>query len=184
MKKKIFKNFLNQHKNSIFSYAIYLLHNKEDAEDVIQEVFIKLWKNWNRIQPGKHFSWIMKVTHNCCIDKIRKRKNFQFSDQPVDSLDMSNSNDYSNVILNPEKQYAIIEKQEMLYSALKKLPEKQKNILLMHYFLDMKIKTISETLDIKESTIKVTLFRSRKTLRTLLTDKFYKKIGGNYEFAV
>ena len=67
-------NFLVQkYKNRIFSYSIYLLKNRMDAEDVTQEVLIKILNNIDKFNILAAKTWIMKTTHNTCIDYLRKR---------------------------------------------------------------------------------------------------------------
>jgi len=184
MKKDKYKKFLNKNKDQVFSYAVYLLHCLEDAEDVTQEVFIKLWENWYNINPQKRESWTMRVTHNCCIDLIRKRKRIKQTAFDMNSIDFKKIKDYKNIFLNPEKQFHLTEQQKIILSSIEKLPVKQKNVLILHYFYDKKIKEISNILEIKESTLKVMLHRARKSLKTLLSEYFYEKKGGQYEFAV
>lgn len=184
MKKNKYKQFLNQYKDQIFSYAMYLLHCMEDAEDITQEVFIKLWENWYRINPQKRKSWTMRVTHNCCIDLIRERKKVKQTSYEAKTFDFRETLDSDDVYSNPGEKYHFSEQQKIILSSMAKLPKKQQNILILHYFYDKKIKEISEMLDIKESTIKVILHRARKSMKVLLAEYFYEKKGGQYEFAV
>jgi len=184
MKKSRYKKFLNKNKDQVFSYAMYLMRCQEDAEDITQEVFMKLWNNWNRINPQKRGSWTMRVTHNCCIDLIRERKKLKQISYDANKIDFNKVSDYENVFLNPEKQYNLTEQQKLILSSLSQLPKKQQNILILHYFFDMKIRKISDMLEIKESTIKVILHRARKSMKTLLSEYFYEKTGGQHEFAV
>ncbi|MFO7891639.1 MAG: sigma-70 family RNA polymerase sigma factor [bacterium] len=183
MKKNKYKKFLNKNKDKVFSYAVYFLHCWEDAEDITQEVFMKLWNNWYHINPQKRESWIMRVTHNCCIDLLRKRKKMtQTAD--IDIINSKNLSDHTDIFSNPEKQYHLTEQQKIILSAMAKLPKKQQNVLILYYFYDKRIKEISNLLEIKESTLKVILHRARKSMKTLLSEYFYEKKGGQYEFAV
>lgn len=183
MKKNKYKKFLEKNKDKVFSYAVYLLHCWEDAEDTTQEVFLKLWDNWYKINPQKRESWTMRVTHNCCIDLIRKRKKIQQTTES-EIINSNNTYDYSDVFSNPEKQFHLTEQQKIILTTMAKLPKKQQNVLILHYFYDKKIKEISTMLEIKESTLKVILHRARKSMKTLLSEYFYEKKGGQYEFAV
>jgi len=184
MKKDQYKKFLHKNKDQVFSYAVYLLHCLEDAEDVTQEVFLKLWENWYNINTKKRESWVMRVTHNSCIDVIRKRKRIKETDKDMNNIDPRHITDFKNIFVNPEKQFYLTEQQKIILSSIEKLPVKQKNVLILHYFYDKKIKEISDILEIKESTLKVMLHRARKSLKTLLSEYFYEKKGGQYEFAV
>ena len=184
MKKSIYKKFLTKNKDQVFSYSVYLLHCLEDAEDITQEVFIKLWENWHSINPQKRESWTMRVTHNACIDLIRERNKIKQTTYNSHTIDFKEVFDHHDIYSNPGEKYYLSEQQKVIVSSMAKLPEKQQNILILHYFYDKKIREISEMLDIKESTIKVILHRARKSMKTLLSEYFYEKKGGQYEFAV
>ena len=65
---------IRQYKNLIYGYAFYMMKNRMDADDVTQEVLIKIWKNIDSFNYLSAKSWIMKTTHNLCIDYLRKKK--------------------------------------------------------------------------------------------------------------
>jgi RNA polymerase sigma-70 factor (ECF subfamily) len=65
---------IDQHRHRDLSFAHYSLRVREDAEDVTQEVFIKLWKHWQKIDHEKLGAWLMRVAHNCVIDHVRKQR--------------------------------------------------------------------------------------------------------------
>ncbi|MDP6536508.1 MAG: sigma-70 family RNA polymerase sigma factor [Gammaproteobacteria bacterium] len=68
---------IEQHRQRIFSFAHYSLRAREDAEDVTQEVFIKLWQHWQKIDHNKLGAWLMRVARNAVIDHVRKHKTAQ-----------------------------------------------------------------------------------------------------------
>jgi RNA polymerase sigma-70 factor, ECF subfamily len=65
---------VNKYKNRIYSYAFYMMRNRMDADDITQEVFIRIWKNMGVFSMSSAKSWIMKTTHNLCLDYLRSRK--------------------------------------------------------------------------------------------------------------
>jgi RNA polymerase sigma-70 factor (ECF subfamily) len=86
-----FTQLLQSNRDQVFSHALYCLRDPEDAQDVTQEAFVKLWRNLDNIEPGKAESWLKRVAHNLCIDLIRKRQsqrnNFGYADsEAVDRL--------------------------------------------------------------------------------------------------
>jgi RNA polymerase sigma-70 factor, ECF subfamily len=161
-------NFLvQQYKNRIFNYSIYLLKNRMDADDVTQEVLIRIWKNIGQFNILAAKTWIMKTTHNLCIDYLRKRKS-DLVKAPF-SLD-----DISEFIENKhdENPMLIIENElteEKIKAAVKLLPETQRSIFVLYEMQDMKYKEISKTLDIPINTVKVYLMRARKQLQVYLS---------------
>lgn len=71
---KKYSMLVKQHKNMIYGYALYMLKDRIEADDAVQEVLIRLWSNMDSINLLAAKSWLMRTTHNLCIDFIRKRK--------------------------------------------------------------------------------------------------------------
>ncbi len=160
-------NFLiQQYKNRIYSYSLFLLKNKMDADDVTQEVLIKIWKNINNFNILSAKTWIMKTTHNLCIDYIRRRKSDLAKN--IYSLD-----DISNFIENNENESPIniVEgaiTEEKIKNSVKMLPENLKSVFVLYEIQGMKYKEISKTLEIPINSVKVYLLRARKQLQQQL----------------
>ena len=74
MLEKMFLNLVKQHQAQIYQYALYLLNNQEDAEDVTEETFIKAWNSNAELRLETVQSWLLKCTNNLCIDLLRRRK--------------------------------------------------------------------------------------------------------------
>ncbi len=150
-------------RDGIYSYLCYLLKNREDAEDVTQEVFIRLWNHWDRVDQARVKSWLMRVAHNRSIDLIRQKKTVVSQGRimsPLEYVERSMSAEGT-----PETIYENNEKHAAILTALKQLPEKMHSILLMHYFQGMKYKEIGEILNITISDVKVSVHRGKKLLR-------------------
>tara|TARA_B100001063_G_scaffold209149_1_gene205976 strand:+ start:32 stop:364 length:333 start_codon:yes stop_codon:yes gene_type:complete len=71
---KQYKQATTQYRQMVFFFANYSLRAREDAEDITQDVFIKLWQNWCRIDHSKLNAWLMRVAHNAVVDHVRKFK--------------------------------------------------------------------------------------------------------------
>jgi RNA polymerase sigma-70 factor (ECF subfamily) len=143
----------------VFSFAHYSLRAKEDAEDITQEVFIKLWQHWQKIDHSKLGAWLMRVAHNAVIDHVRKQKNVA-----------SQTDDYAE----PEEQAAevLTEQQvddgrfkEELMASIKLLDDPFRSIIIMRDIQGMSYSDIQHTLDMSESQVKVYLHRGRRKLR-------------------
>jgi len=177
MKKNEFKKILHTNKNRVFSYAFYLLRNREDAEDITQEVFIRLWKNWDSIDRKKVVGWMMRVTHNCCIDLMRQKKASANQLRSAGRVDSESALLKSDTNTDPELQYEFTETQRVLLSAMEALPERTKSMLLLHYFQGLKYEAIGEILNTKVSTVKVAVHRGKKVLRQVLAEQFPERMG-------
>ena len=80
-----FEILIKQHKNNIYNYALYMMKNRMDADDITQEVFIKIWNNINNFNIKAAKSWIMRTTHNLCIDYLRKQQTSQKREVNIDN---------------------------------------------------------------------------------------------------
>ena len=154
-----YQQAITQHRQRVFSFARYSLRAKEDAEDITQEVFIKLWQHWQKIDHSKLGAWLMRVAHNAVIDHVRKQKNVA-----------SQTDDYAE----PEEQAAevLTEQQvddgrfkEELMASIKLLDDPFRSIIIMRDIQGMSYSDIQHTLDMSESQVKVYLHRGRRKLR-------------------
>ncbi|MCB0730378.1 MAG: RNA polymerase sigma factor [Ignavibacteriae bacterium] len=162
-------NFLvQQYKNRIYSYCIFMLKNRMDADDVTQEVLIRIWKNIGQFNILAAKTWIMKTTHNLCIDYLRKR-NSDYSKNPFSVEDVSEfieNKAEQNPMLKVEGEITELKIKE----SIKILPESLKSVFVLYELQNMKYKEISKTLDMPINTVKVYLLRARKQLQNKLTE--------------
>ena len=160
-------NFLvQQYKNRIYSYSIYMLKNRMDADDITQEVLIKIWKNINQFNILAAKTWIMKTTHNLCIDYLRRRKS-ELNKNPYSVDDVSEfieNKENENPMLKTENKFA----EQKIKKAIKNLSDNQKSVFVLYEIQGLKYKEISKTLDMPINSVKVTLMRARKELQTNL----------------
>ena len=163
-------NFLvDQHKNRIFNYALYMLRNRMDAEDITQEVMIRTWQNINKFNFNAARAWVMRTTHNLCIDYLRKNQLSFQREMPIDNENENYLEDKS-IEGNP----AIVSNKKMIEtkikSAIENLPEKFKSPFVLYELQGFKYKEISKILDVPLNTVKVNLLRARKHLQKELKD--------------
>ena len=163
-----FTQLLKSNRDRVYSHALYCLRDPEDAQDVTQEAFVKLWHNLENIEPGKAESWLKKVAHNLCIDVIRKRQsqrnNFGFADP--EALDRLPAHAFGCA---PEDALILDRRQRALLEAMDTLTPETRSVMVMHYFQEMKLQEIAEALDKTVSALKVQIHRARKSLRLVLT---------------
>ncbi len=154
-----YRQAVDQHRQRIFSFAHYSLRAKEDAGDVTQEVFIKLWQHWQKIDHNKLGAWLMRVAHNAVIDHVRKNKTAN-----------SQQDDYAEVEEQAEeidegRQLDQAAFKQQLMEAIKKLDDPFRSIIIMRDVQGLSYAEIRESLDMSESQVKVYLHRSRRKLR-------------------
>jgi len=157
MKRVRFGRIVKSYQDPIYGYSFYMLGNREDAEDVTQEVLIKAWQNIDSIGKGSIKNWIMKATKNLCIDRLRHRRLGQTlkSDPPC-----------------PREPEAIVERreiQEKVREAISKLPLTLRSTVILREIQGLKYREISKILEIPLSSVKVQLWRGRTLLRQTLS---------------
>jgi RNA polymerase sigma-70 factor (ECF subfamily) len=152
-----YRQAVDQHKQRVYSLALYSLRAREDAEDVTQEVFIKLWQHWQKVDLDKIGAWLIRVTRNSVIDHVRKRNPEQ------------NQTDF-NVETQPalESEETELDRtsiQQQLKLAIAELNEPFRSIIIMRDIQGFSYSDIEQTLDMSESQVKVYLHRARRKLR-------------------
>ena len=147
--------------SDVVNIAYYYLGNYEDAKDVSQDIFVKLYKKLPSFQGKAKFStWLYRVAVNTCIDRIRASK------QTV-SLDESRTESESDTAEGLE----YFEKEEMkllVCRSVERLPLRQKNVVILKHFVGMTMQEISVILGCSESSVKTHLSRAIENLRKII----------------
>ena len=164
-----FSYFVEKYKDIVFSIAMKVLRNREDAEEMAQESFIKAFKSLHTFKGEAKFStWLYRITYNNCISEVRKKK-IKFVS--ADDVQISDEPEELNLDGIPAENRA-----KYVKAALEKLPEDEYTLILLYYFDDKSIEEIGEITKMTESNVKVKLFRSRKKLYTILNDMLKEEI--------
>ncbi len=161
----------------IYSFVFRFVSNIQDAEDITQEVFIKVWRNLKRFdQNGKFKTWIFTITKNTCLDWLRRKQQISFSELETDDEKsfvekIPDSQSLPNELLE-KKDFA-----DLLNRAIKKLSPKYKMILFLRYNDHLTFRQISEILEKPLNTVKSYHRRALILLRNYL--KKVEKINFN-----
>jgi RNA polymerase sigma-70 factor (ECF subfamily) len=168
---RAFEGLINRYGQVLYRYIFRLISNDIDAQDIVQETFIKSWKNINKYDISKSFrTWIFTIAHRTAIDYLRKRKNISFS-----SLD--DYEEYSFEQNIPDNDFLpdeIFEKAEMfdlIQGLLKALPLENKTIILLHLTEEMTFDEISNVMDKPLNTVKSQYRRTLIELRKQIAPK-------------
>ena len=167
---RAFGELVDLYKDKIYHLAYRMLHNVQEAEDVVQETFLRVYTNLNRYDEMQKFStWIYRIGTNLCIDRLRKRKPSYSLDAEVNDGD---GDDWYSMLASqdrtPEGELILSETQQQVRDAIDALPEKYKSVVILRYLHDMSLQEISEILDMPVSTIKTRVHRGREYLRERL----------------
>ena len=150
-----FETLYERHHRAVLNIAYRLLGDRDAAEDIAQEVFVKLYTSPGSYRPTARLStWLYRVTHNACIDEIRKRKN-----RPVELVPEVHSPEASE----PD------ELAEAVRAAVAALPEKQRLAVVLQRYEELSYQEIAEVLGTSVPAVESLLFRARETLKTVLS---------------
>lgn len=172
-----FAVLVDRYKDLVFTLALRMIKNREEAEEVSQDTFIKVFKNLNKFKGKSKFStWIYRVAYNTCLDRIKKLKREfnvvtidEFTENQVKSLDNA-----LDQIINDERKQDI-------QKCLQLLPSDDSFLLTLFYFEELSLEEISKVVGLTANNVKVKLFRSRKKLTTILREQLESEIIESYE---
>ncbi len=163
-----FQHHVEQHRNRVYSLAYYTLRNRQDAEDVTQEVLIRFWKHRLRLDLRGLAAWLHTVTRNLCRDVARKKRR-GVTGREVDSqpeeLEALPTDDADPQTAAEEAQF-----QSRLAAAVSKLDEPYRSIVILREIQGLKYQEIAAAVDKPLGTVKVYLHRGRRQLRDQLRE--------------
>lgn len=158
-----FSYIVEHYQDIVFSIALKVLKNREDAEEMAQESFIKAYKSLHSFKGNAKFStWLYRITYNTCISEVRKRKTHFASTDDIEIRDESTEINLDGI---PEENRALAIKK-----AMSQLSEEEYTLVLLYYFEEQSIEEISTVTQLSESNTKVKLYRARKKLYTILNE--------------
>ena len=143
---------INRHRSRIFGYILSKVRDKDTAEDIFQDVFIKIinsLKKGKYNEEGKFIVWAMTITHNLIMDFFRKKKKNRFL-KPTDDFDIFDV--ISDHSLNSEESLIKSQVIDDLNILINELPETQKEVLKLRYFSNMSFKEIADKCNISINT--------------------------------
>lgn len=173
---KAFAVLVDRYKDLVFTLALQMLKNREEAEEVSQDTFIKVFKKLKNFKGDSKFStWIYRIGYNTCLDRIKSNKRKQntvaineFTAHEVKTLD--------NALSIMEAQ----ESKQTIQDCLQMLPADDCALLTLYYFEELSLEEIGKIIGVKANNVKVKLFRSRKKLTTILQNKLEPEIIESY----
>ncbi|TFE22841.1 RNA polymerase sigma factor [Cohnella luojiensis] len=159
-----YEQLFEHYKDKIFSFAWKILRSKMDSEEAVQETFLKLYVNFERLDPaGSVSSLIFTTTKNICIDILRKRKTKLTLAHPM--MKHEGWEDQAAEAQRPEDVLILKEASEILLSAIEKLPKAYRLMVYQRYVLDMSMEEIVDMNQVKMNTVKSRLKRGRDLLK-------------------
>ena len=172
-----FSILVDRYKDLVFTLTLRLLKNREEAEEVAQDTFVKVYKSLAKFKGNSKFStWIYKITYNTSLDRIKKNKK-HFNDVPIDEFTEHQIKTIDNALNNLEKE----EQSKTIQDCISLLPSEDGFLLTLYYFDEMSLDEIAKTVGLTANNVKVKIFRARKKLATILKKKLGHEIIETYE---
>ena len=169
-----FEELVNRYERKIFRLALNITQNREDAEDVMQDAFLKSYEHLNNFQGNSRFyTWLVRITVNEALMKLRKRRPNQVSlDEPVETEDDLIPREIQDWGPNPEQRYAQTELLAVLSGVIEKLEPAYRMVFLLRDLEELSTEETAEALGLSLPAVKSRLLRARLKLRQHLNNYF------------
>ena len=173
-----FSALVAEYSRKIYRVAKNITQNDEDAEDVLQETFLKAYEHLPGFQGNsKFYTWIVRIAVNESLMKLRKRKGNRFVslDEPIETGEEEVKREIAVWEDNPEQRYSREEMQEILDTAVQTLKPDFRTVFMLRDIEELSTEETAETLGISIPAVKSRLLRARLALREKLTRQFRRK---------
>jgi RNA polymerase sigma-70 factor (ECF subfamily) len=166
-----FALLLQRHRSSVLNYFVRMVRDRGLAEDLTQEVFLRVYQARERYQPDARFTtWLYRIATNIALNAIRDRKSEKLADAPE-----RQDGDEGGVLERTpderptaEQQMMESDRQRLIREAIDGLPERQKAAVILHKYQEVDYRQIAGVLKVSESAVKSLLFRAYESLRVRL----------------
>lgn len=167
-----FEELVFRHRDKIYARAYTMMHSEDAALDLSQEAWVKAWQRLAQFQGDSSFAtWVTRITINVCLDQLRKNKR-----QRAESIEELNEESggvdrqMPVVTVNPTERLERGELRQKIDTALGKLTEEHRTVLVLHEFQEMEYKDIAQTVGVSIGTVMSRLFYARRKMAALLAD--------------
>ncbi len=168
------QEIVRRYQKKLFSYLYRLTGNREEAEDILQTVFFKVFRNIESFDARKKFSsWIYRIAHNEAVNFIKRQSGKRFVSWDEMLTDRIKA-EIKTAEKDPLEQCIGKEKRKKVRAALQKLPEKYRQVLEMRYFQEKSYEEIGKILKKSVNTVGTLINRAKKKLQTVAGDDLIK----------
>lgn len=165
--REVFRAFVDRYKHQVYALAYDLTGNHHDAEDVSQEVFVRVHRSIGRFRgDAKLSSWLHRITVNANIDRVRRKRPDLMDHEGLEREHAASERaDRGDVAHEAAMSIAA----EHVEKALDDLPDQQRTVFVLRHYHDLPLREIAESLGVTDGTVKSSLFRAVRTLRERLS---------------
>jgi RNA polymerase sigma-70 factor, ECF subfamily len=177
-----FEELVRRYDRNVFRIAQHITQNREDAEDVVQEAFLKAYSNLAKFQEqSKFYTWLVRIAVNEALMKLRRRKPERTVslDEEVKTEDDSLPREVADWSPNPEQMYNQAELQDILTRTIQGLPSGFRTVFVLRDVEGLSTEETAEALELSIPAVKSRLLRARLQLRERLNRFFQKRASGD-----
>ena len=178
-----FEELVRRYDRNVFRIAQHITQNREDAEDVVQDAFIKAYTNLKQFQgQSKFYTWLVRIAVNEALMKLRRRRPERTVslDEEIKTEDDSVPREVADWSPNPEQQYKQAELREILDKTINGLPASFRTVFVLRDVEGLSTEETAEALELSVPAVKSRLLRARLQLRERL-NKYFQKPGRDRE---
>lgn len=171
-----FAFLVEKYKDMVFSLAMKVTRNREEAEEVSQDTFIKAFKSIQKFKGDSKFStWLYKIAYNNCMDRVKKVAK-KYNTDSIDEVIENRIQATENTMQTIERK----ERAELMNACLLELPEDERTIIWLFYYEELSLKEIIEVTSLSNANLKVKLHRARKKLLAIVQERIEQEIINHY----
>jgi RNA polymerase sigma factor (sigma-70 family) len=172
-----FATLVDRYKSMVYTLALKMVTNREVAEEIAQDTFIKVYSSLSKFKGDSKFStWIYKITYNTCLDSLKKSKREKTTTY-IEDFSEHQIKEIESVLDTIDEK----ERNQVIQNCLEQLPNDESFLITLYYFDGQSIDEISKVMNASASNIKVKLFRTRKKLASILKSRLEPEILDYYE---
>ncbi len=166
MKSSEFKLLVMPYSSRLYRMAFRLMSSREEAEDIVQEVYVKLWGMRNELNNYNSIEALaIRITRNLCLDNLRRRKVNQNAMKAEQMKEEVHS-------VSPAEQLEKKEEAEMIHTLIAALPEPQRSLVHLRHLEGKEYEEIAEMVNMNVNAIRVSISRARKQMREMLEKQY------------
>ena len=170
-----FEELVRRYDREVLRLATNLVHRAEDARDIYQESFLRVYRNLHRFRfECSFYTWVYRIVTNVCLDHLRRRNTRKEDQAPEPEESEGKPHDFfdrqpeQHAAANPERHYLGKEIGRHIAAALERLTPRERMVFEMKHYQGMKLRAIGEMLGTTEETVKNSLFRATRKMRACL----------------
>jgi len=177
-----FEDLVRRYDRNVFRIAQHITQNREDAEDVVQDAFLKAYSNLHQFQgQSKFYTWLVRIAVNEALMRLRRRRPERMVslDEDIKTEDDSMPREVADWAPNPEQLYSQGELKEILGKTIQGLPPSFRTVFVLRDVEGLSTEETADALDLSVPAVKSRLLRARLQLRERLSKYFKNRVGGD-----